>query len=76
MAREVSSSHDDLPLLATAPLPKELYTQLFPHQLKEVRWMSDSEERTELTLAVDMEYIPLLDSGYFFHASNRPIRLY
>lgn len=52
------------------PLLVSLYDNLFDHQKKEVGWMSNLEFNPFLSFNNDLEYIPLLDTGFYFHPKN------
>ncbi|KAL4472296.1 hypothetical protein ABPG72_011657 [Tetrahymena utriculariae] len=65
--REIPSSYDDT---SVNPLLVTFYDNLFEHQKKEVGWMSSLEFNPFLTFNNDLQYIPLLDTGFYFHPSN------
>ncbi|EAS01636.1 helicase carboxy-terminal domain protein (macronuclear) [Tetrahymena thermophila SB210] len=65
--REIPNSYDDT---TVNPLLVTFYDNLFEHQKKEVGWMSSLEFNPFLTFNNDLQFIPLLDTGFFFHPSN------
>lgn len=66
-SNKIPTSIDDLPI---EELKVPFYKDLFWHQTKEIGWMSRLELNNEIEYPIDLKYIPLLDTGFYFNPSD------